>query len=437
MKIRSHAWRAFALATSLLATGCGLLDVSDPTAVEEADVANPDGPNLLRSEAITQLHDAVGYAALHGGLVADEFFAIPSAFLIQTGNLPVEHWVDRRELRGTEAERIGKPVHDRWQAARLSATHALNWYRRYGVAAQRPYMGQMFAIRGHAVVGLAEQVCSGFALHELDWDRPRFMPPITTAQAYEHALVEIDSAMAAVGDSTRFLHFAQVTRARALLGLGRFEEAAAAAATVPTSYVMNGEYSGTNPGKPNRLRVSTASGTTKSVANGEGTNGLDFVSANDPRLPMARVGVAHDGRTVVYGATRYQGTTATIAIASGIEARLIEAEAALHAGDDRWLTILNDLRATQVTPAMAPLADPLTPEARVDLLFRERAFWLFGTGHRLGDMRRLVRQYGRDPETVYPVGDHPITGRYLQGTSLPFDITGEEWAGTGVTGCVD
>ena len=31
----------------------------------------------------------------------------------------------------------------------------------------------------------------------------------------------------------------------------------------------------------------------------------------------------------------------------------------------------------------------------MDLLFSERAFWMFATGHRLGDMRRLIRQYGR------------------------------------------
>ena len=44
---------------------------------------------------------------------------------------------------------------------------------------------------------------------------------------------------------------------------------------------------------------------------------------------------------------------------------------------------------------LAALADPGTPAAREDLMFRERAFWLFGTGHRLGDMRRMIRQYGR------------------------------------------
>jgi len=38
------------------------------------------------------------------------------------------------------------------------------------------------------------------------------------------------------------------------------------------------------------------------------------------------------------------------------------------------------------------------------MLFRERAFWLYLTGTRLGDMRRLVLQYNRPISAVYPVG---------------------------------
>ncbi len=29
---------------------------------------------------------------------------------------------------------------------------------------------------------------------------------------------------------------------------------------------------------------------------------------------------------------------------------------------------------------------------------------LYSTGHRLGDLRRLIRQYGRGAETVFPTG---------------------------------
>ena len=95
-----------------------------------------------------------------------------------------------------------------------------------------------------------------------------------------------------------------------------------------------------------------------------------------------------------------------VPIASGIEARLIEAEAALQAGDaGTWLAQLNAARATRGD--LAPLDDPADATARTNLMFRERAFWMFGTGHRLGDLRRLIRQYGRHGRNHLPDGRVP------------------------------
>jgi hypothetical protein len=54
--------------------------------------------------------------------------------------------------------------------------------------------------------------------------------------------------------------------------------------------------------------------------------------------------------------------------------------------------------------------------------------WL--TSHRLGDFRRLIRQYGRNAETVFPTGVYPTlgpqkgAGRYL--TDVNFPIPFEE-----------
>ena len=60
-------------------------------------------------------------------------------------------------------------------------------------------------------------------------------------------------------------------------------------------------------------------------------------------------------------------------------------------------------------------------------LFSERAFWLYGTAHRLGDMRRLVEGtasggYGRAFNTVYPSGTYPKGGVFGQDRSLPVPI---------------
>jgi hypothetical protein len=135
-------------------------------------------------------------------------------------------------------------------------------------------------------------------------------------------------------------------------------------------------------------------------------------------------------------------------LASGIEARLIEAEAALRASQPEWLTILNTLRTdgtqdgigtynpgTGGVADLAPLTDPGTSDTQLDLLFRERAFWLFATGQRLADLRRLVRIYGRSAESVFPTGTYRLGGPYGTATSIPFVAARETPFTSAVTGC--
>ena len=52
----------------------------------------------------------------------------------------------------------------------------------------------------------------------------------------------------------------------------------------------------------------------------------------------------------------------------------------------------------------ATATTPAAKDAAIDLLFREKAFWTFGRGQRLPDLRRLVRQYGRTDDQVFPTG---------------------------------
>ena len=119
--------------------------------------------------------------------------------------------------------------------------------------------------------------------------------------------------------------------------------------------------------------------------------------------------------------------------ADGIEARLIEADVLLQAGDPVWW--LDTQNAARTTIAMAPLTDPGSFDARVDLTFRKRAFWMFGTGHRLGDLRRLVRHYGRDPETVFPTGLYHVGG-IIRDTNTSIDVPDTERNNPNFTGCL-
>ena len=49
----------------------------------------------------------------------------------------------------------------------------------------------------------------------------------------------------------------------------------------------------------------------------------------------------------------------------------------------------------------------------------ERAKWLWLTGHRLSDLRRLVRQYGRTQDQVFPTGQTIFGAPYGSEVNLP------------------
>ena len=60
---------------------------------------------------------------------------------------------------------------------------------------------------------------------------------------------------------------------------------------------------------------------------------------------------------------------------------------------------------------------------------------MWGTSHRLGDMRRLVRQYGRPQNTVFPVGEYHKGGDY--GTDVNLPISSDERNNPKFTACLD
>lgn len=245
-------------------------------------------------------------------------------------------------------------------------------------------------------------------------------------QLFERAVQSFDSALLLAADSVRLADLARVGKGRALLNLGRFAEAAQAVAAVPTAYVYDVIFVATalHNGLYTQGGTSTQPNREYSVPNSEGVNGINWRTAQagapDPRAAVinrspAVIGL--DNTTQVWQFAQYQSNTAPMRLASGIEARLIEAEAALQAGDaSTWLSIHNALRAT--VTGLGALSDPGNQAARVDLHFRERAFWLFLTGHRHGDLRRLVRQYGRAAESVFPTGQWRAGIAYGAATNL-------------------
>ena len=249
-------------------------------------------------------------------------------------------------------------------------------------------------------------------------------------------MAKLTAAAATVGGDARAKNLAAVVRGRALLDLGQFDQAAAAVAAVPTDFSYTTLHSLTTDYQKNGFYDYMFNYDGLLVSDKEGINGLNFATADDPRVPVEGTGAPSrfDTQTPRYYYSPANSFSAPMPIVTGVEARLIEAEAALRASNTAlWLTKLNAARAPY---GMADLTDPGNQAARVDLMFRERAFGLFASGHRLGDMRRLVRQYSRGAETVYPTGNYHKDGLKL-GTDIQFVIPQTEKNNPKFTGCLD
>jgi hypothetical protein len=84
---------------------------------------------------------------------------------------------------------------------------------------------------------------------------------------------------------------------------------------------------------------------------------------------------------------------------------------------------------------MPALTAPPTQDAATSLFFREKAFWTFGRGQRLGDLRRLMRQYNRPQDQVFPTGAFFKGGSY--GTDVNLPIPQAELNNPNSKGCTD
>jgi hypothetical protein len=278
-------------------------------------------------------------------------------------------------------------------------------------------VAQLYMLEGFTYVIVAEGYCNGIPVGNADEPTPT-TEILSNADLFNKALAYFDSALTtAAATDTKVRNAALVGRGRALVDLKRYADAATAVAAVPTDYVYNVEFSTTTI--VNDVYDWMLATPNFGPADKEGRNGLDYVSSKDPRIKVdaSKTRPGQDG-TPIWLTQMYPRGDSPVPLATGIEARLIEAENLLANNDaSGWLGKLNAARTT--VAGLTPLSDPGSTAARVDLLFRERAFWMYFTSHRVGDLRRLVRQYGRAPETVWPTGTYFKGGVYGADQNLP------------------
>ena len=445
--VGAMAVAALPLAGGLVAcnTKDTLLEAVDPDVIDPVDINSSEGALALYVGALGRLRQATGGSSvatggegstwLFGGLLADEW-STSSTFVqndetdersIQTSNSTVEGMF--RDLART----------------RTSATQAIKSMKEFRET-EVAKIAELYFARAFAEMQMASDFCNGIPLSDGSSEEIKYDTPKTNAEVFAVSIASADSGLALVqnatdADGTKIRRALLVTKARALLGLNRQVEAAALVSTtaVPTSFSYEMTYavtSGSNVlwNQPaSSLRYAVGDSVEGNARNLLVKNAIPFLSAKDPRVP-ARYVIASNGKdtTKSQDGKTFAKTTSlwarltSVPVVNGLDARLVEADGKLKAGDvGGMMTIMNALRAAppklgEVQPAaMAALPTPATQRAAEDLYFREKAFWTFSRGQRLGDMRRLIRQYGRTQDQVFPVGEHFRGGNYGTDVNLP------------------
>jgi hypothetical protein len=396
-----------------------LLSAETPDLINPDDVRSPAGANAVRLGAIARFVQATTGAEglpLLGGMMADEFI---------NGDTFIErHEVDRRQIN--EGNSFLTTAARNLHRARLSAEQAIDLMNTWIPTAPGWQVAEMYFMQAYLVNLAAEHYCDGLVFSTVEDGVEIYGSPITTAAAYAMALDLADDGIAlitgATADDDRILNALRVTRGRILMNLNQPANAALAVAAVPTAFEYRNLHSLTT--FENAVWTFNSLARRYSVSDGEGGNGLDFATAGDERVPVCQApcaGVTQSVRDDASGPLYLQQIwtrESAVTIVDGIAARMIEAEALQAAADASWLTVLNDARATGV--ALADLVDPGNDPARIDMIFRERAFWQFGRGTRFGELRRLVRQYGRPETAVFPTGAwHKAGGTYGTDVTVP------------------
>ena len=446
MRRTHHLFAAVALSTALGGTAaCSILETEQPNIVGDDELDTAAGAETKRLGAISiftlakdgdfnpvaipgsedTFNDNSDGHVLLSGILADEF--------VNPGFIPSRTEVDTRLTQPTTAG-LGaffQSLH-RARAAAEDAAASLEAFSDAPDA--NTGIPEMLAIAGFSYIFLAEDFCSGVPVSRVVDDAIVFGEQLTTAQVFDTAIVRFNAALAhpsiAPGDEIHSL--ASVGLGRALLNQARYADAALAVAAVPEGFVYETEHATTPAALHNGVFEAFNNGEF-GVEDREGGNGLDYISAQDLRV-TGDSGLASDNNTESWFPSKYPGFEASIPVADYLEAQLIIAENELQTGAfDAMTTRLNDLRA----PAgLDPLPNPGDATAATDLLFRERAFWLYATGHRLGDMRRLIRQYGRPADAVFPVGDY-FKGGLSYGDAVNLPLPRRETNNPNVQGCLD
>ena len=438
-----------AIALTPLFSACNvkeeLLAPQNPGVIDPASVNSPAAAAGLRVGALGQLKGRTAGSEsvwLYGGLLADEWKS--------SDTFSQRNETDQRSIQTNNANTAG--AYNALQQARGYTRTAIEKSVEFTPEAKAD-IAEMWFTLGFLEMSLAENFCNGTPMTNTVGGVPTYGNPLTNAEVYAIAVTHYDSALAlATGTDAKSVLVkgaALIGKARTLLNLGQQAAAGPLLASVATSFAYTLTFDQTT-GDQQLWSLNNSAGrysVSDSIDNitGRIPNAIPFVSAKDPRVPTLSPSSPKpfDSVTPLRTQQIYPGRSDPIPLVSGIDARLIEAEAKMAAADyPGMMTILNALRTTsqKLGPTTIPVlpaltATPTTKDAAVDLLFREAAFWQFGRGERLPNLRREIRLYGKTQDQIFPTGAFHKQGVFGIDVNIP--VPDAELTNPNFHGCLD
>jgi starch-binding outer membrane protein, SusD/RagB family len=432
----------FALAALIAGVGAAAacsdyLQVVNPSAVDVTKLTDSTNAGLLVNGAMAEFQSMWTNTIQYSSLFSDES---------QNAHVNISFiLVDARSF--TDQLDINRLVYSPIQRARYdgdTVAARLIGYEGATAAASDVRVARMLALEGYSLIMLGETYCSspiyGGAPLTSDQLLALVKPKFDSAIAIGRAAIAANRSALNVASADSVVNLSLVGEARAALDLKDYATATTYASQVPSTFTGYRSYYSegipTTPGLPtNVLWGDVGSPQASTLANGTSVSGgfsyvasgawlvvaPPFENLNDPRMPttLTRVRAMNANNYFIANKTVGMGgtppytkpTTAlpggqaitpgtSMRVASYIEAQYIIAEA--NQGNASTLAFVNQQRtangltaSTAVTPAeiLADLRDQ-----------RRREFYL--DGHRLGDMRRYITQYGLD---FFPSGTYPNT----------------------------
>ncbi|MEO6445422.1 MAG: RagB/SusD family nutrient uptake outer membrane protein [Gemmatimonadaceae bacterium] len=362
------------------------------------------------------LSDGMNYQVLHSAVATRELF--PTG---QSGQFGVEpsNWVGLlvSEEQGTPWNLLSRA---RW----LSDQSIVRLQKVLGAtaSAKHPLMAQALVWRGFAYRVLGESMC--VSVINKGPSTPARDNLVRAESAFTAAI-----AVATAANNASLTSAAYAGRAQVRVGLGNWAGAVTDAGNVSSTFKYQMPYySNVDEYGYNRTMWSSTAQSFYKATSAWGTWYASYYDATkDPRVPYITTALTGAGAFPPVGKVnwwpqaKYTTQTAGINLASGREARLIEAEAALRNSDITTAMAKIDANRAAVGAPVAPR--PASLAEAWTLLKKERGIELWLEGRRIGDIRRWAAN--NTPGSLNAL-EVPGATSYLTGQSTCFPVSREE-----------